>query len=734
MFLDVLLLGQARICDSLKQELREEIIDSIKARLYILLWRECGTQDKLLYGESALGLVNKLIKRESRPEKIKDLLKLKTEVLGSLAYYYLENNDTARTSHLYRKQLEIFNALSDSNNIIQSQLNIAYCYRRNNNIPLAREYLRRARAQSGEMKFKAGEMRVLGTMANFFTDAGDYEQAITSCEEVIKIAKEERDTGLVMTFLTRIGDLYGLLGNLPRAENCLLTARNYFEKTKNSIGLRNSYAVLGFVYSKNNHYEQAISSFKNALSVAENRSNPSDGFQVRSLLSHLSEHYFRIDSVKAGLKYARLSLKAAVASKDSSQLTFGRKTMAYGFFKAKMPALAKRYIEQSLSGPQIGINADYILEAEELAYKIDSVLGDSYSALHHYRRLVELRDKMKSDELIKGATSEKMEWLYAKQQMAEKAEQEKRDLAASDELRWQQTIRNTFVIGFGLVMIIIVVVLRSYRQKQLSNKELAIKNQLIEEKNRDITDSINYAKRIQTAKLPDLREISVALPQSFVLYKPKDIVSGDFYFLHRKNGHIYLAAGDCTGHGVPGAFMSLIAQERLDDALVYKSDAAGILSHLNRGVKASLRQSDGEDSTRDGLDIALCVINMAKREVEFAGANRPLWVLRNDSRDIEEIKATKKAIGGFTADNQEFEAHLVILDEGDRLYIFSDGYADTFSGKTGKKLTTKKFKEVLIQLHETPMNLQHKKLNEHIESWKSGIEQVDDILVIGVRF
>ncbi len=257
--------------------------------------------------------------------------------------------------------------------------------------------------------------------------------------------------------------------------------------------------------------------------------------------------------------------------------------------------------------------------------------------------------------------------------------------------------------------------------------------QIIEERNIAITDSITYAKRIQHAKLPDKKEIYSALPDSFVLFKPKDIVSGDFYFFDRPDGMIFIAAADCTGHGVPGALMSMIGSEKLDDALAHSVDTSRILSHLNKGIKNSLHQSESTESTRDGMDIALCSIDTGERIVRYAGANRPIWIIRNGQTTIEEIKATKKAIGGFTDDNQHFDTHEIKFNQGDSFYISTDGYADTFGGKTQKKLMTKRFKDILLSIQDKSMRDQEAHLDNFIEDWKAGIEQVDDILVIGMR-
>jgi serine phosphatase RsbU (regulator of sigma subunit) len=267
-----------------------------------------------------------------------------------------------------------------------------------------------------------------------------------------------------------------------------------------------------------------------------------------------------------------------------------------------------------------------------------------------------------------------------------------------------------------------------------TNDQLEIQKSLIEVKNKEITDSINYAQRIQLAILPDKQEIYTSLPQSFALYKPKDIVSGDFYFFTKKHDTVFIAAVDCTGHGVPGAFMSMIASEKLNEAVDQSSDLSEILRLVNLGIKKSLKQSEqNDDSTRDGMDLALCTIDLKNKYVNFAGANRPFWLIKKGSEIVEEIKATKKAIGGFTEDDQLFERHEIALEDGDTFYLCTDGYADTFNGENGKKLTTKKLKEILLEIQDLSMSDQENYLDVFIEDWKSGTEQVDDILVIGVR-
>lgn len=343
-------------------------------------------------------------------------------------------------------------------------------------------------------------------------------------------------------------------------------------------------------------------------------------------------------------------------------------------------------------------------------------------------------------KLKKKTIQSQMTYDFEKKEAVTQAEQDKKDIIAKEQLKQKEQQRNYFIIGFALLALLSLFILRGYKQKQKANKiitfqkdELEKSKHKIEEKNKDITDSINYAKRIQRSMLPHSRDIWAAFPNSFVLFKPKDIVSGDFYFFHKKTKSAFIATADCTGHGVPGAFMSMVGAGKLNDAVSQSSDTSKILKLLNIGIKTALKQTEGNESTRDGMDIALCSVDIENRLVKYAGANRPLWIIRNGTTEVEEIKATKIAIGGLTEDSQHFDTHELKLQQGDTFYICTDGYADQFGGHTGKKLMTKKFKEILLEIQSKKMKEQEQHLDNFIENWKAGTEQVDDILVIGIR-
>lgn len=269
------------------------------------------------------------------------------------------------------------------------------------------------------------------------------------------------------------------------------------------------------------------------------------------------------------------------------------------------------------------------------------------------------------------------------------------------------------------------------------NQELEAKvrqrTEELEERNREMTDSIRYAKRIQQAKIPNIEYLQGRLSEYFVLFQPKDIVSGDFYYFQQVGETLFIAVADCTGHGVPGALVSMIAMEKLETAFRKSSDPSEILQLLNKRIKSAFQHTE-EETLRDGLDIALCCFDMSTRTMRFAGANRPLWIIRNGSCEIEELKGTRMAIGGFTHENEQFECHEIQLEKGDACYMFSDGYADTFGGENDKKMMTKRFKDILLSIREYHMDEHERLLQKHLDDWKQENGQTDDILVVGFRY
>jgi len=342
-------------------------------------------------------------------------------------------------------------------------------------------------------------------------------------------------------------------------------------------------------------------------------------------------------------------------------------------------------------------------------------------------------------------------------QLLKKANQIK-NLEAKKNKIWMASLAG----GLILIFVLAAVIYNRYKIKQKANALLEEQNQFIsqqneeinvqkdqledsnqklEKRNKQITDSINYASRIQQSILPSDEFISNLLPDSFILFKPRDIVSGDFYWFSKKNNKILLAAVDCTGHGVPGAFMSMIGNTLLNEIINEKevTKPADILEQLNSGIKKALHQNvlsrsigRQETSSSDGMDLSLVSIDPEKRSLTFAGAKRPLYITSNGT--LNEIKGNVLGIGGSRKKTtKKFTQHEYSVKKSDIIYLFSDGYSDQFGGPDNTKFMTERFKRLLVDIHSLPMDEQRQKLESIIEEWKGGNRQIDDILMMGVR-
>ncbi|HEX8515031.1 MAG TPA: two-component regulator propeller domain-containing protein [Bacteroidia bacterium] len=309
---------------------------------------------------------------------------------------------------------------------------------------------------------------------------------------------------------------------------------------------------------------------------------------------------------------------------------------------------------------------------------------------------------------------------------------------------WQTAIFYFLVVLFAVFGIYVFDKIRTRKllqsKKALEERvaerteELASKNAELAEKNKDITDSIRYAKRIQEAILPPDILVRKYLPDSFIFAKPKDIVSGDFYWVNKKGDQVIFAAVDCTGHGVPGAFMSIVGHNILEQAFNESSSLTPslLLDRLNKGVSEALNQTTEDTKLRDGMDIALCVINYKTMELQFAGAYNPLFIIRGG--EFIEVKGDNIAIGSYIeAQQSTYTNHKIQLQKGDIIYVFTDGYIDQFGGPDGKKFKLTQFKTMLSSLSGVPLSQQAVIIEKSMEQWRGVLQQVDDILVIGVK-
>jgi serine phosphatase RsbU (regulator of sigma subunit)/tetratricopeptide (TPR) repeat protein len=668
-----------------------------------------------------------------------------------------DKEDTLKVSHLNELSYLFRNSYPDStilyanqsvalcNNIIQNthaKLWFGYAnalghlgigYRLKGDYPKAQEYYFKALEIDEKMGFKFGIGKRLVGISNMFLNIGNLPQALNYAYKAHEINSEIKNERAIALSNGIIANVFNELGNNKQALLYQNKSIKTFLEIKDYNNIQSTYTQLGKINNEIRNYSKAIYFLNKALKVANENGLVQEKGET---LNELAAVYFNMKRNTESIKYSR----EAIHIHDQNNIKGGI-GISYYFFGSNLMALdslaeAEYYLLKALDvntdNSAIAIQAKVCKKLQELYQKKKLF----QKALAYHLQYTQLKDSIYSNKNSQKIMIIEFEKNKSKSELIQKANK----LVALKEIDKQKFFRNTFIFGFTLMLIVAAFILRSYQLKQKDNEIINKQKLMVENQKQEITDSIQYAQRIQQAILPTKESIAIAFPQSFILFKPKDIVSGDFYWFQEVEGKKYIAACDCTGHGVPGALMSMVATDMLNEALVHTKKVDEILALTNRSIKTALKQNTDDDSTRDGMDLALCCFNDKTNVLQYAGAYRPLWLIRKGSPPsgesegavLLEYKGTKAAIGGLTEDNQEFKMNEIQLQKGDTIYLSSDGYADQFSPKD-KKLMTKRFKEILLSIQHLTMPEQEKYLSKFIEDWKGNMEQTDDVLVIGVR-
>ncbi len=541
----------------------------------------------------------------------------------------------------------------------------------------------------------------------------------------------------------KIGGLYGNITMIFTEINDFDQAEKYSKKAMEFINpndfesLIKSYNNIGLIYKRKGDFDAADSVFRKGLKMVQGE----DFLRDKSdLLYNLAEVLMIKKKYKEALD---LSYELErVMNKHTEQnwmkmlyMNIAMLNQKVGKNDVALNYLAKAESIQWSDEAGTSMDMDYYHTAGHLYLE----LKNYQKAAINYRKAYDLSLKDKKEGTLINIQKlrfqnerEKDSLTFAKQKEIDDLYNQKLQKEAEHKLNRQRIIIAVAIIGFLLISVFSGFLYRAIRQKEQANKELSQQKILVFRKNEEITDSINYAKRIQHSLLPPLQIIQELLPNHFLLYMPKDIVSGDFYWLKKINeNEYYVAVADCTGHGVPGAIMSALAIQQLNEISTHETSVNKILEQLNNKLKLTLQQDEAGNS-KDGLDICLCKINRKNNTVSYSGANRNLWILKNTG-GFTEIKATKTGIAGHTQSNQLFEKHEITPEINDFFVLSSDGFADQFGGPKQKKITTKKFKQILSEWQARPLKEIGNSLKEYFLSWKQNSEQIDDVCVLGFK-
>ncbi len=733
--------------------------------------------------------------------------------LINIGTFYLFQGEIPKAKELYNRSLKLAKEIDAKVEIATALMCIGLSYDFTGDFSKAlKEY-----EKALEMAKKSGDKKILTSVymniGNTHNAQGIYDKAIEFYTKSLQIAEETNDKRMIAYSLGNIGHNYQLTGNFSKALEFQLKSLKITEELGDKKGMAIGYLNIGKLYHSQGNFTNSIEYYNRSLKIAE---EINDAPTIGQIYNNIGIVYLDESDFSNALEHFSKALKICEETGNKSDIASALGNIGIVYKNKKEYDKALNYYQKAIQinleledkkGTAINyinignIYADkkdftnalkYLIMGKELTEQIDAkeismgsyrAIAETYLGAQDFRsayKYLQMYSDSK-DSLLNETTNRQIA------EMQTKYETEKKELQIENlnkekalqgaeikqkdaEVKKQNLQKLLFAGGFAFALVLSFVIFRSYRQKKKDNEiitaqkaEVEKQKELVEEKNKEILDSVRYALRIQEAILPSQKLVKQYLENSFVLYKPKDIVAGDFYWMETittKNSPVenfsdgsdsgqgkknLFAACDCTGHGVPGAFVSIVAHNALNRAVKEfgLSEPGKILDKVNELVEETFSKS--ENDIKDGMDIALCSLEFGDGSSEtghpasggmsqpaclqYAGANNSIYHISNGN--LNEIKADKQPIGKY-AMRKLFTNNVIELQKGDAIYAFSDGYADQFGGPKGKKFKYSQFEKLLLSIQQKSMSEQREILNQTIDKWRGELVQIDDICIIGV--
>ncbi len=697
-----------------------------KTIVYLSLFLFCCTA--LAQTESYTDSLLRELKQSSDTNKIIILNKL------SAAF----KNKNPESAILYAEEaLKTSKWLNFKRGIGEALNNLGVINHKLNNSDLAFNYHKEALKIRQEINDKRGIAGSLNNLANIYKARGDYAEAIDNYLKALSINKKTGNTKWATYNLNGIAWVYMQETNYLKALEMARQSVQLADDISDQTFTANALNLIGIIHKRTDQLDSAIYYFKKCMKIYQ---DAEDEQGIGISMNNIGVIYSRKGDKKTALNYYKQAYSVYQQNRDKKNI-----------------ALSCNNIGQLLS--ELGKYDEafeYLNKGMELVSSInnpDMLLSAYLSFAQHFKRLKQFEESLEymekyaflQDSLNLKRNIEKVEEIQAKYDEKEKElkimklDQENTKQQLELVQKDTQINRQTY-LAYGLAGIIalflflVLLILRGNKQKKKATELLALQNMKTEEVNKSMTESIQYAARIQKAVLPDKNELNKIFTDSFVIYKPKDIVSGDFYWFWSNESYGVLAVADCIGFGISRAFMSIIGQDLLNQIVKDEQifNASQILRTMDHKISSSLNKKGSTTEYNDGMDIGILVFDKEKKTAHFSGANRPLYQVRGAY--IIEHAANNFQVGGVQDSSCKLYYNSnVEYKEGDAFYLFTDGFTDQFGGEKGKKFMNKKFSDLLIDLNPRNMKEQEDVLEKTFKEWRGELQQIDDVLIVGVR-
>ena len=712
---------------------------------------------------------------------------------------FIERSETYRTKNPQTAVKYGLSALKISQEInngelqYKSEFATGFAYYIQNDFQNALIHLNKALELSGLIDNRRGKAASLNRIGNTYQLMGQYQNALRNYDSAMVINRELQDNQEIARTLTNLGSVYRLYGNYELAINQHLEALSIYEGLQNNEGIAWSALNIARLFKMMKNYDKSIEYVNQSLNiyqkiegeqevsigvtlcykelgsiyyemgitdkaidysqkVLDRNKNSNNKLGVANSLSTLGKIYYDIENYEKSEDFLIRAMKLKRSLNNQTDLAAVYRYLGKIYLNRGELTTARKYLNNSLD---FALNQNLREDIKE-SYLELSILyektNEDNKALAFYKQYTALKDSLNNQKI----NELELQYEFDKQQRKREFEEKQKDLEQDAKLQREKIFKWAFASGFLLMLILAYAIFNSYQRKKKTNVLLTKQKKEIEEqrdeieaqrdfvtKQRDqiahqntiITDSIEYARRIQSALFPQQKFLDKVLGEYFIYMKPKNIVSGDFYWVAEKGNKVVITVSDCTGHGVPGAFMSMLGIAFLNE-IVNKSNglqANNILDQLRENIMDSLHQEYGSRGSKDGMDMALCIIDKETLKMEYAGAYNPVFIIRNN--EIIELKADKMPIGIHAVKMEKnFTQQQYKLENQDTLYMFSDGYVDQFGGEKGLKFKQKPFKELLLKIADKPMDEQRSEIENTMKAWQGEETQLDDMMVMGIRF
>jgi len=620
------------------------------------------------------------------------------------------------------------------------------------------EYLNIALKTAKKLKNDTLTSEAINDIGYVYDKKSDFETALDYYNKSLEINKRVNFQSGISKNLNNIGMIYFNWGEFSEAINYIKQAA-VIDSTENKLkDLSIDYNNIGLCYYTNNSLDTALSYYNKAIEIDSVTNNYK---AIASCINNIALVHYKKGNLDSALTQFKLAadISKAQAQIKNTALYYNNIAAIYAF-KFKDTVSAFKYLKQSLDISKKHNFSDMQSATYRTYYKIYLRNKKYKEALDYFTMHTTIKDSIFDSKSQASLQNFKVKYETEKKEKRIELLKKEEEVNSLKIKKQSLTIIYSF-IGLALLLILIFFVLRAYKTKKEAyikinkqkneitekNEELNQQNEeiltqrdeieaqknVLESQHHQITDSISYAKNIQQALLPPIEILSKVLPNYFIINLPRDIVSGDFYWIREVENKIVIAVADCTGHGVPGAFMSMLGTAFLNEIVskdkITKPDL--ILDNLKAQVVKSLHQTNDDFSSKDGMDIAICTLDIKNNIIEFAGAYNPLIIIKNN--ELTEIKGDKMPISIYKYGNSDFTNHIINIEEEMNIYMFSDGYSDQFGGNRNKKMGKKRFYNKLIEMNKLAFNKHKQELLDFHETWKQKTEQIDDILVVGIN-